>query len=337
MTVKLSVVVPIYNVEPYLSGLLDSLAAQDLPAIEFILVDDGSTDGSPQIAESRVRQDRRFTLVSQENRGISEARNAGTAKASGQYLAFADADDIVAESAYRMLVESLDETGSDLATGDVRRLHSAGTHSYGGYGDVFATDRRMTHITRDEMLIADRMVWNKVFRRSFWDAQALRFTLRQYEDAPLTMRAHIAASSVDVISRTVYFWRIREAGEPSITQRPYEPDNVFARMLMMVETGKIIDELAPSLSAGYARDMLLGDVRIAMLAARFNSPHDLAAAVELVDGFLRRVDPGVLAKLPVEYVRRVRLLAAGRFEEFHAERDADEPGQWWSPRFRATA
>ncbi|MEU4565450.1 glycosyltransferase [Micromonospora sp. NPDC023956] len=337
MTVKLSVVVPIYNVESYLPGLLDSLAAQDLPATEFILVDDGSTDRSPRIAASRVRQDRRFSLISQENRGISEARNAGTAVARGQYLAFADADDVVAGSAYRTLVESLDDTGSDLATGDVRRLHSGGTHSYGGYGDVFATDRKRTHITRDEMLIADRMVWNKVFRRSFWDAQALTFTLRQYEDAPLTIRAHITAASVDVVARTVYYWRIRETGEPSITQRPYEPDNVLARMRMMVETGKIIEELAPSLSAGYARDMLLGDVRIAMLAARFNSPHDLAAAVDLVDGFLRRVDPHVLTRLPHEHLRRVRLLAAGRFEEFHAERHADEPGQWWSPRFRATA
>lgn len=320
----LSVVVPFYNVEPYFPELLESLAAQELGDIEVVLVDDGSTDGSPRIASAWVTEDERFSLVTQPNRGLSAARNAGAAKARGTYLAFADADDVVPPTAYAALVASLETTGSDFASGDVRRLNSSGTHPHPRYADVFAAARSRTHITRDRDLILDRMIWNKVFRRSFWDHHRFAFFLAQYEDAPVTVRAHIEARTVDVVGQVVYHWRIREGGEPSITQRLYEPGNIAARMRMMVVTGDILREHAPGLLPVYERDMCLGDLRIATLAMRQNTDDEMATALELGRGFLARVDGAVLEQLPEPHRHRLALLLAGKSDELREDLSAGE-------------
>jgi CDP-glycerol glycerophosphotransferase len=327
MKPKLSVVVPMFDVELYLPPLLASLASQELEDIEVILVDDGSTDATARIAAAQAAHDPRFSVITQANSGLSAARNAGIRRATGEYLAFADADDLVPAYAYRVLVESLEESGSDIVSGDVRRMTSQGTSLYPGYAETFATARRRTHITRDEALIADRMVWNKVFRRSFWDEQGLAFRLPQYEDGPVTIRAHIAATAVDVVPRVVYLWRIRERGEPSITQRQYEAANIGRRMRMMVDISDIIRELAPGLSAAYARDMLRGDIAVAMTASTHNNSGSLAGTVALVKEFVGTIDGGVLGELDDEYRRRVFLLVDGRVDELREQLLADGRSQ----------
>src|SRR5687768_15501471 len=90
---KVSVVVPVYNVEPYLAACLQSISAQTYRNIEVVVVDDGSTDGSLAVARRARRQDRRIRIVTQPNGGLSSARNTGTAAATGEYLAFVDSDD----------------------------------------------------------------------------------------------------------------------------------------------------------------------------------------------------------------------------------------------------
>ena len=94
---KLSIVVPIYNVEAYLAECLECLLDQDLEASEYeiILVDDGSTDGSKHIAEKYAEKYACVVLFSQENRGVSVARNVGVSKAKGDFLYFIDSDDYV--------------------------------------------------------------------------------------------------------------------------------------------------------------------------------------------------------------------------------------------------
>ncbi|MFQ3588414.1 MAG: glycosyltransferase family 2 protein, partial [Fimbriimonadaceae bacterium] len=88
MSAKISIIVPVYNVEPYLAPCLDSLRAQTYPNFEAILVDDGSTDGSGAICDAYASADPRFHVVRQSNQGVSAARNAGMKQASGDYLLF---------------------------------------------------------------------------------------------------------------------------------------------------------------------------------------------------------------------------------------------------------
>src|SRR4051794_25232839 len=123
---RISVVVPIYNVEPYLEECLDSIARQTYSDLEVVMVDDGSKDNSPEIAERWASKDRRFRLVTQPNGGLGSARNTGIKHAGGELLAFVDSDDYLAPNAYQLLVEALDETGSDFATGNVLPRRSQG-------------------------------------------------------------------------------------------------------------------------------------------------------------------------------------------------------------------
>src|SRR5215212_526256 len=116
---RISVVVPIYNVEAYLAECLQSLVDQTFGDFEAIVVDDGSLDRSRAIAEEFAARDERFRVVEQPNGGLGKARNTGAAYATGEFLAFVDSDDVLPEYAYQMLVAALDETGSDFATGNV--------------------------------------------------------------------------------------------------------------------------------------------------------------------------------------------------------------------------
>ena len=110
----ISVIVPIYNMEPLLPRCLDSLAAQTLRDLEIICVDDGSTDGSGGIVRKYASGDSRFRLITQENSGRAEARNAGIRAAAAPYLGFADPDDYVEPDMYERLYRLAEETGADM-------------------------------------------------------------------------------------------------------------------------------------------------------------------------------------------------------------------------------
>ena len=90
---KISVIIPIYNVKKYLGECLESLIQQSVQECEFICVDDGSPDDSYRIVEAYAKRDKRFRLIRQENKGLAEARNVGIRDAKGKYIAFLDNDD----------------------------------------------------------------------------------------------------------------------------------------------------------------------------------------------------------------------------------------------------
>ncbi|MFE7400406.1 CDP-glycerol glycerophosphotransferase family protein [Streptomyces sp. NPDC057557] len=229
MKPRLSVVVPVHNVEDYLEDCLRSVAEQSVSDIEVVLVDDGSTDGSAALARAFAARDRRFRYVRQPNAGLSAARNTGVRHTTADvpYLAFVDSDDIVVHDAYERMLASLESTGSDLATGNVWRLNEQGRQQAWQYRWLTAT-RARTHISRDPRLLADRVAWNKVFRRSFWDRHAFAFPEgKLYEDTPVMIPAHFLASAVDVLHKHVYYWRVREG---SITRRRTDVQGVRDRI-----------------------------------------------------------------------------------------------------------
>ncbi|MEZ0089295.1 glycosyltransferase family 2 protein [Streptacidiphilus sp. EB129] len=233
MAPRLSVVVPIYNVESYLQECLDSIAAQTFDALECVMVDDGSTDGSAAIAEAYAEADPRFRLVRQENQGLGAARNTGWRHVGEgtEYLAFVDSDDVLPPKAYELMIASLDATGSDFAAGNALRLRVEGLVPSRVHEEPFRQDRPATHISRHPALVRDRTAWNKVYRRSFFqDAGLLYPEGMLYEDAPVSIPLHFHATSVDVLHEPIYYWRIREAGDLSITQMRTDPKGLIDRV-----------------------------------------------------------------------------------------------------------
>ncbi|MQY07190.1 bifunctional glycosyltransferase/CDP-glycerol:glycerophosphate glycerophosphotransferase [Actinomadura macrotermitis] len=308
MSPKISVVVPFHNLEQYLGDCLESLGRQTLHDLEVVMVDDGSTDGGTIIAKEYAARDPRFVLVQlEESQGPGPARNAGIKRAAGEYLAFADGDDVLAPYAYELMVGSLEETGSDIVSGNVRRFDSAKSWPCWLHEEACATTRLRTHIRKHPALLQDRTVWNKVFRRSFWDRHKLTYPHMLYEDPPVMIAAHVLAESVDVLSSTVYYWRRREG---SITRRRDELANITDRMKSVEMVQVFLKEHAPDLKTkfdGYALDVDLGILTESLLAAEGDAQQQI---YDLGVACLQRSDLEALRHLPVN--RRLTFHLLGR-------------------------
>ena len=111
---KISIIIPVYNVEGYLVECLNSVVNQTYRDIEIIIVNDGSTDSSFSIIQQYQLQDERIKIINQENQGLSAARNAGIKKVSGEYIWFVDSDDYITIDACEKIVEKLKQNNYDL-------------------------------------------------------------------------------------------------------------------------------------------------------------------------------------------------------------------------------
>jgi CDP-glycerol glycerophosphotransferase len=314
--VKLSVVVPFRDVEPFLGAALESIERQTLRDIEVIMVDDGSADGSTVVAKSFAAQDSRFRLIRQQNQGPGPARNAGVLAAAGSYLAFVDGDDVLAPHALGLLAGSLEESGSDLATGGVWRLNPGGSVVPSPlHEEPFRATSRRTHVTRRPALLKDRTVWNKVFRRRFWDSAGLTFPPGFYEDVPVALKAHVLASSVDVLRDVVYYWRARESGALSTTQRGAELSNLEDRMAAVADVGSFLAATAPRLKPAYDQSVLGSDLAVLVRAYELAGESQRARLADLAAGYLGTVDDAVYAAVPAAQRLRCYLLR----NRMHAE------------------
>jgi CDP-glycerol glycerophosphotransferase len=329
---QVSVVVPIYNVERYLTECLESLARQTLADLEVVLVDDGSTDSSAQIAAAFAETDPRFHLVQQANAGLGAARNAGARRTTGRYLAFVDSDDVVLPRAYELLAGSLDRTGSDLATGNFYRLTTSGTRQAGMVFSTFNANRPRTHITKHPALLNDRTAWNKLFRRSFWDDNDLSWPEGVlYEDIPVTLPAHVLAEAVDVLRDPVYLWRARVGDASSITQRRTEPRAIRDRTAAVDGVSRFLAERGEGrLKRFYDRSVAEQDLRYFLIQLGEADQPFQQLFLDLVNDFFDRSDPAVFDELPslqrLEWFLVRHRLLAELLEVLEVERTPDQAG-----------
>ncbi|MFI5692052.1 glycosyltransferase family 2 protein [Kribbella sp. NPDC051586] len=295
---RLSVVVPFYNVGAYIGDCLDSIARQTWTDFEAILVDDGSPDDSAVIAKEMCARDARFRIVQQDNAGLGPARNTGVEHATGEYITFVDSDDLVTRHGFGLLLKALDRSGSDFAGGNARRFNNSyGVRPSWLHGQVFTEDRLATHISETPQLVLDRMVWNKVYRRSFWDEYAYRFPAIRYEDYPVTLKAHLDAVTVDTVAAPVYFWRERESGD-SITQQKFQLANIRDRV---ASAGLVLDEIEDAIPEirhrvhAHFRQIDLHSILSAFGTVPSEEEQHL---VELTNELLGRLDNAVLESAP---------------------------------------
>jgi CDP-glycerol glycerophosphotransferase len=303
MAPRLSVVVPIYDVHLYLEECLSSIAAQTLSDLEVVMVDDGSTDDSAAIAERFAAGDSRFRLVRQQNQGLGPARNTGVAHIDpdAEFLAFVDSDDTLPPTAYQLMVETLDATGSDFVSGNVLRFRAGGYVQSPVHRKPFARTRLNTHLTLHTPLVTDRTAWNKVYRRSFWDAHALRYPGILYEDAPVSIPLHFLAESVDVLSEPIYHWRERDIGARSITQNRTDPRGLVDRVTSI---GMVRDFLRDRTEPGYDehrrfydRNCLVEEIPIFLRVLPDGDDAYRTAFLDHVGALLADMDPDILTSL----------------------------------------
>ena len=160
----ISIVIPVYNVEKYLKDCMESVLAQTCTDFEVILVDDGSTDGCPGICDAYAAQDARVQVIHKANGGLSDARNAGTEKAAGEWILYLDSDDYLEKNALETLAKLQQEYQSDIVISNYSYL-------YDDHEDIAETQYRMTtefdNPSAMEALITGKIqnfAWGKLIR-----------------------------------------------------------------------------------------------------------------------------------------------------------------------------
>ncbi|MFD6416495.1 CDP-glycerol glycerophosphotransferase family protein [Streptomyces sp. NPDC060194] len=298
---KISAIVPVHNVEPYLFDCLTSLAVQSFDDFEVVMVDDGSTDASADIAEAFARDDHRFTLVRQANAGLGAARNAGVAQmaADSEFLMFVDSDDLLTERAFELLLGSLEESGSDFATGNVHHVNAVRTWQVPMLRILAGHDRPRTHITRLPRLVSDRIACNKLFRRSFWEAHSFSFPVGVlHEDIPVVLPAHHLAEAVDIVAEPVYLWRMRPAtAEKSITQRRSEPASIQGRGAAVTAVSRFLGDRFPAEKHAYDLSVLRDDLRTHLKLLAGAEDDYRRAFMDVANTFLDQTGPELLRAL----------------------------------------
>lgn len=160
---KISLILPVYNVEEYIEKCLQSITAQTFQDYEVIIVDDGSTDGSVRFCEEICTQDSRFSLINKENGGLSDARNVGIEAATGEYIVFVDSDDFIAPTLLEQLTSCLEDTDSDIAI--CEPVHYYSERQYDNV-NIFTDATTIRTFSSKEALC--EMLYQKSFLVSAW-------------------------------------------------------------------------------------------------------------------------------------------------------------------------
>ncbi len=262
-TPRLSVVVPVYNVEAYVAECIDSLLAQEFRDFEVIVVDDGSTDGSAAVVEGYLRANPAISMVHTANHGLGAARNHGVRLARGELLAFVDSDDTLPPYAYALMVSTLDESGSELVVGSMQQQIDGELVEPAFLRRTHRQRRLAVTLEEHPEAMHNVFAWDKVFRRSFWERAGLVFPEGvRYEDQGTMIEAYLRAEAFDVVVRPVYNWRVRSDGS-SITQRRHEIADLEDRLVTKQMATDVVRRLgSPRLVDYWARNGLAGDLPV---------------------------------------------------------------------------
>lgn len=206
MNPLISVIVPIYNVEKYLSRCVDSIINQTYKNLEIILVDDGSPDNCPKMCDDYAEQDSRIKVVHKKNGGLSDARNAGMTVASGEYISYIDSDDYVAVDFFEILLNTIQKENSDIAECGVVKFYEDNRF------DDFADDLSVkTYETQDALsaLIAEnpfhQHVWNKLYKTEL--VKDIPYAVGKLnEDEFWTYQVFGKAQKISKVNKTMYFY-----------------------------------------------------------------------------------------------------------------------------------
>ncbi|WP_069173044.1 bifunctional glycosyltransferase/CDP-glycerol:glycerophosphate glycerophosphotransferase [Streptomyces griseus] len=239
---RFSVIVPAYRVQAYLHACLDSVLDQSYKDYEIIVVDDCSPDACGPIADEYAARDPRVTAVHlPHNSGLGPARNAGVARASGDYLLFLDGDDTFTPEALQTIADRLDATGGpDVLVYDYARTYWSGEAVRNTFAEHLAETGPATFrlAQRPGLLKVLMVVWNKAYRREFIEAEGFAFPPGYYEDTPWTYPVLMAAGSIAVLDAVCVGYRQRRRGNilSTTTRRHFDVFDQYDRVFAFIDS-----------------------------------------------------------------------------------------------------
>ncbi len=218
--VKISVIVPVYNVEEYIQQCLDSIVNQTLKEIEIICVNDGSTDNSPQILEEYAKKDKRIKIINKKNAGLGAARNTGMEHATGEYIGFIDSDDWVDLGMFKKLYSNAKSQNSDMVMCPIYIVDDSNQkldYDFPYFNlDYFNEDfynNVFTHKKTEDFFFRICVTsYNKIYRTKFLKKINANFPEGLiFEDNPFFYKTFLSAKSVSLVKDFLYYYRVNRA------------------------------------------------------------------------------------------------------------------------------
>lgn len=252
---KVSVVVPIYNVEEYLERCIKSLVKQTLEDIEIILVNDGSRDKSGTIAqEFQKKYPDKIKYVEKENGGLSDARNYGMKYATGEYIAFLDSDDYIEKNAYKVMYKKAKEEDSDYVECDF----------IWEYPEKSKKDEQIKYANKNEMLAFVRVVaWNKLIRREVITNNNIEFPKGlRYEDVEFTYKLIPHINKFSYVNEFFIHYTQRQNSIANVqNEKTAEIFEVLDNVITYYKQNNFYDEYKEELEYNYARYLLCSSLK----------------------------------------------------------------------------
>ena len=254
-----SVIVPVYNQEPWLPQCLESICAQTYRDLEIILVDDGSTDGSGRICDEYAVRDSRARVIHQENLDLCAARNRGQAESHGEYLAFVDGDDYIHKDFIRLLVEAVRWGGREhtMAVCGLKRTERSDEDTSSERHPSFTvmSQAEMLGTLLDTHSFGDSL-WgsncNKIYRSASLPVPFLHDYPRS-QDFDANLRLAYVASDAAVIDTDLYYWLVHPGERSRSADDAYVRRESHVRMFY-----DNLSEIPAALKAGYRHRLLMG-------------------------------------------------------------------------------
>ena len=217
--IELSVIVPVYNVSEYLPRCVETLTAWQADYVEYLFVDDGSSDRSTEMIEAYASRDRRIRLIRKENGGCASARNLGIEEARGTYTGFVDADDFVDETMYYKLLRRAMTGNYDLTYCGYLEYDETTGNTQPAQNDClqepYLSGTRRTGQIQLLTVNTRVAVWRCLYRKSVLEEAQIRFheDLKRFDDLPFRVEYILAAKSAVCVPEHLYYYRLGRNGQ----------------------------------------------------------------------------------------------------------------------------
>ena len=252
---KVSVIVPIYNVEKYLEKCINSLLSQTLEDIQIILVNDGSKDNSGNIAKEYEKNNKdKVIYVEKENGGLSDARNYGLKYATGDFIAFLDSDDYIEKNAYEEMYNKAIEENADYVECDF----------IWEFPNKIRIDKQYPYKNKKEMLSFVRVVaWNKLIKRQLITDNNLEFPKGlRYEDIEFTYKLIPFLNKFAYVDNPFIHYVQREGSIANVqNERTAEIFTVLDNVIEFYKKNNIYEKYRDELEYNYARYLLCSSLK----------------------------------------------------------------------------
>lgn len=282
---KISVIVPVYNVENYLTECVDSILNQTYNNYEILLIDDGSIDNSSQICDAYVERNEKIKVIHTENKGLSAARNLGTEKVQGDYIFYLDSDDYIENNLLERMLKIVDQYNVDIVCGNFKYMYPDRTviaiNAEKEY-EVLDSYEAMRELIKGKKI--QNFAWGKLIKKEI--AQSNKFPAgKLFEDMYWTHYIIDQAEKVAIDYQSFVYYRQRE-NSISYSFNVKSLDQLDG----MIQRKEFIEEKYPEFIENYKKIMVKNSLNLAWYTVRYLKGKEQKRAVSKLRYFYSKID-----------------------------------------------